>query len=212
MPTAARPTASSASHAPSDLPRIGPNAIIQTAGVLRDRIGEERAATLLRHSTGYDLHALPVDMVDEREPLALVQAVRREFGPSHSAAIMREAGQRTAEYLLANRIPLIAQFVMRLAPQPIGLAILLRAMKSNAWTFAGSGRFEYRQTRAGTELTFGSCAMCRGMLSSVPMCDFYAGTFEHLVQVLVSETVYVVEVECIAHGGRYCRFALQGMT
>lgn len=212
MPTAARPTASSVSHAPSDLPRIGPNAIIQTARVLRDRVGAERAATLLLRATGYDLHALPTDMVDEREPLALVQAVRQEFGPSHSAAIMREAGQRTAEYLLANRIPQIAQWVMRLAPQSIGLSILLKAMKSNAWTFAGSGQFEYRQAKAGTELTFGSCAMCRGMLSSLPMCDFYAGTFEHLIQVLVSETVHVVEVECIAHGGRCCRFALQGMT
>jgi divinyl protochlorophyllide a 8-vinyl-reductase len=212
MHTAARPTASSASHAPSDVPRIGPNAIIQTAGVLRDRVGAERAATLLLRATGYDLHALPTDMVDEREPLALVQAVLREFGPAHSASIMREAGQRTAEYLLGNRIPGVAQWVMRLAPRRVGLAILLKAMKSNAWTFAGSGSFEYRQSKSGTELTFGSCAMCRGMLSSVPMCDFYAGTFEHLIQVLVCETVHVVEVECIAHGGRYCRFALQGMT
>lgn len=212
MHTAARPTAPSASHAPSEPPRIGPNAIIQTAGVLRDRVGAERAGTLLLRATGYDLHALPTDMVDEREPLALVQAVVQEFGPSHSAAIMREAGQRTAEYLLGNRIPKAAQWVMRMAPRPVGLAILLKAMTANAWTFAGSGRFDYHQTGTGTELTFGSCAMCRGMLSSVPMCDFYAGTFEHLMQVLVCETVHVVEVECIAHGGRCCRFALQGMT
>lgn len=54
--------------------------------------------------------------------------------------------------------------------------------------------------------------MCRGMLSSVPMFDFYAKTFERLIQDLVSETAHVVEVECIAHGGRCCRFALQGMT
>ncbi len=212
MPTAARPTAFSASHAPFDIPRIGPNAIIQTAGVLRDRIGTERAGALVRRATGYDLHALPAHMVDEREPLALVQAVLMEFGPSHSAAIMREAGQRTAEYLLGNRIPKPVQWVMRLAPQPVGLSILLKAMKSNAWTFAGSGSFEYAQTGSGTELTFRSCAMCRDMLSSVPMCDFYAGTFEQLIKVLVCATVHVVEVECIAHGGRCCRFALQGMT
>jgi len=38
--------------------------------------------------------------------------------------------------------------------------------------------------------------MCRDMLSSVR----------------VSETVYVVDVECITDGGRCCRFALQGMN
>ncbi len=122
--------------------------------MLRDRVGAERAATPVLRATGYDLHALPTEMVDEREPLALVRAVLKEFGPSHSAAIMREAGQRTAEYLLGNRIPIVAQWVMRLAPRSVGAAILLKAMQSNAWTFAG------------TELTFGSCAMCRGMLSS----------------------------------------------
>lgn len=117
-----------------------------------------------------------------------VGAERQEFGPAHSAAIMREA------------------------PPSVGLAILRKTMTSNARTFAGSGQFEYQQTKTGTELPFGSCAMCRAELSSVRMCDFYAGTFEHLIQVLVSATVHVVAVECIAHGGRCCRFALQGMT
>lgn len=186
--------------------RIGPNTIIQLAHVLRDRFGESTASTLLFESTGYAMGALPAAMVDEREAQAFVQRVVRALGEERGAPVLREAGTRTADYLMANRIPRAAQLVMKLLPQRAGLAVLLKAMQANAWTFAGSGSFGVKRTATGAELIFHACAMCRDMHSQGPVCDFYAGTFEHLIRTLVSPRAMVREVECQARGAHCCRF------
>lgn len=186
--------------------RIGPNTIIQIAQVLRDRFGESTAATLLFESTGYAMGALPAAMVDEREAQAFVQTVMRSLGEDRGARVLHEAGHRTATYLMANRIPHAAQWVMKLLPKRAGLAVLLKAMQANAWTFAGSGSFGVKRTPKGAELTFHACAMCRDMHSHGPVCDFYAGTFEHLIRSLVSPRATVREVECQALGAHCCRF------
>lgn len=213
VPGASPAPSSPAAQADAGMPiaRIGPNAIIQSAHVLRDRLGAPVADRLLRIATGYDLAHLPHEMVDEREPLALVHTVMDALGEARATQMLREAGQRTADYLLATRIPRPAQWVMRVAPRRAGLALLLRAMAANAWTFAGSATFTVVRARAVTTLSFHDCAMCRGIEASGPMCDFYAGTFEHLIRTLVAPRAEVVEVECQAHGGRDCRFEVRGI-
>lgn len=211
----APPTALAGSPAPSShstgeaFGRIGPNAIIQSAHVLRDRLGAAEAERLLQLATGYDMAHLPHAMVDEREPLSLVRTVMDELGEARATSILREAGQRTADYLLANRIPRPAQWVMRAAPRRVGLALLLKAMAANAWTFAGSGTFSVLRSHGTTSLCFHDCAMCRGIEATGPMCDFYAGTFEHLIRTLIAPQARVVEVECQAHGGHDCRFEVR---
>jgi divinyl protochlorophyllide a 8-vinyl-reductase len=187
---------------------IGPNAIIQTAAVLRDRLGDADAERLLYDATGRRFSGLPEEMVDEREVQALVRVVMASLGETQGTAVLREAGARTGDYLLANRIPKPVQWLMRLSPRAIGMSLLLRAMKSNAWTFAGSGDFATRQVGRCTELTFESCAMCRDMHAANPMCDFYAGTFERLISVLVARGAQVRETECMALGDALCRFAV----
>jgi divinyl protochlorophyllide a 8-vinyl-reductase len=216
------------SHAPSDaLPaqatgascptghgapaRIGPNAIIQVAHVLRDRCGAAVADPLLQHATGYTLATLPHEMVDEREARALSGAVIDTFGDGRARPMLHEAGVRTGDYLMAHRIPRLAQWVMRVAPHRVGLAILLKAMQQHAWTFAGSGRFTVSRMPAGTELRFDDCAMCRDMQRANVACDFYAGTFERLIRTLVTPAAQVREVECLAHGGQCCRFLVTGV-
>jgi divinyl protochlorophyllide a 8-vinyl-reductase len=194
-----------------DPPRIGPNAIIQVAGALRDRFGALLAEPLVHDATGYSMSAMPSDMVDEREAQALMRAVVDKVGPWLACSVMREGGHRTGDYLLANRIPRIAQWAMRLAPRRVGLALLLRAMSANAWTFAGSGQFCVRPTSGIPELVFEHCTMCRDMHADRAMCDFYAGTFERLIQAVVSRYASVVEVECMAHGGSACRFEIHGV-
>ncbi|MCE2899839.1 MAG: bacteriochlorophyll 4-vinyl reductase [Gemmatimonas sp.] len=221
MRIVAPPTVPGASPAPSSpaaqadtggpIARIGPNAIIQSVYVLRDRLGAGEADRLLRRATGYDLAHLPHEMVDEREPLALVRTVMDALGEPQATRVLREAGRHTADYLLAHRIPRPAQWIMRAAPRRVGLALLLRAMAANAWTFAGSATFTVVRARAVTTLSFHDCAMCRGIESAGPMCDFYAGTFEHLTRALVTPRAEVVEVECQAHGGRDCRFEVRGI-
>jgi divinyl protochlorophyllide a 8-vinyl-reductase len=191
--------------------RIGPNTIIQVAGVLRDRLSPSFAEAILRDATPYSMTSMPSDMVDEREAQAVVQALVKRVGAVTATPVLREAGYRTGDYLLANRIPGFAQLIIRLAPRRIGLAILLKAMAANAWTFAGSGHFHIVKARRTPELVFGDCAMCRDMHEDQPMCDFYAGTFERLIAELVAPDVRVTEVECMAQGGTVCRFQLHNV-
>jgi divinyl protochlorophyllide a 8-vinyl-reductase len=191
--------------------RIGPNTIIQLAHVLRERYGEYLASTLLFESTGYAMTALPGAMVDEREAQAFVQRVMQQLGERPGAQVLHEAGRRTADYLMANRIPQAAQWVMKALPTRAGLSLLLKAMQANAWTFAGSGAFSVRTHANGADLTFHACAMCRDMHSEGPVCDFYAGTFEHLIRTLVAPRAQVVEVECQAQGAHCCRFEVTGV-
>jgi divinyl protochlorophyllide a 8-vinyl-reductase len=82
-------------------------------------------------------------------------------------AVLREAGQRTAEYLLANRIPRPAQWLLRVLPASIGMRLLSRAMAQHAWTFAGSGHFRVRFGRP-PEFTIDDCPLCRGLALEAP--------------------------------------------
>lgn len=214
----ARPTVLGASPEPSDTQAplvtaalIGPNAIIQVAKVLAERLGNPRAEALVQESTGYSLGALPEHMVPETEALALTTHVMRQLGEGPATSVLHEAGLRTGDYLLANRIPRVAQWVIGVLPKRAGLGILLKSMMAHAWTFAGSGTFSVRRIGAEVELSFHSCAMCRELASDGPVCDFYAGTFERLVTTLVSRTAIVREVECHAQGGHCCRFVISGL-
>lgn len=192
--------------------RIGPNTIIQLSHVLRERYGEYLASALLFESTGYAMTALPGAMVDEREAQAFVRLVMQQLGERPAAAVLHEAGHRTADYLMANRIPRPAQWIMKALPRRAGLSLLLKAMRANAWTFAGSGAFSVHTHARGADLVFHACAMCRDMYALEPVCDFYAGTFEHLIRSLVAPRAQVREVECQAQGGHCCRFEVTGIA
>jgi divinyl protochlorophyllide a 8-vinyl-reductase len=188
--------------------RVGPNVVIQIARVARERIGEAFADALLRDTTPYTMDRMPHEMIDQREAQGIVRELVSRVGVPMAVGVLREAGERTAEYLLAHRIPRVAQWVMRLLPRPIGLGLLLRAMSANAWTFAGSGAFRVLPSAPWPMLEFGQCAMCAGMHEHEPMCHFYGGAFEQLIRRLIAPTATVREVECIAQGGRVCRFMI----
>ncbi len=188
--------------------RIGPNAVIRTAHVLRDRYGVARAQALLAEATGRSLSDLPTHMVDEAEVRALVRTCLLHLGHRQTQAVLREAGQRTAEYLLAHRIPRPVQWLLRVLPAPIGLRVLSRAMARHAWTFAGSGRFTVRHARR-PEFAIHDCPLCRGLTLPAPVCDFYAGTFEELLARLVRRDTCVAQVESAASGGAACRYEVR---
>lgn len=196
---------------PPDMPRIGPNTIIQVAAVLRDRLSPCFAEVVLRDATRYTLSSMPTRMVDEREAQGVVRSLVTRMGATAATSVLREAGSRTAEYLLAARIPKLAQLVIRLAPRRLALALLLKAMTANAWTFAGSGHFHVESVGRTPELVFDNCPMCRGMHAELPMCDFYAGTFERLIGVLVACDVRIEEIACMAQGAPSCRFTIHGV-
>jgi divinyl protochlorophyllide a 8-vinyl-reductase len=195
---------------PDQMARIGPNAIIQLVAAIAHRWGPETAAALLSEATAYTPETLPHDMVDEREPLALVRLLLDRMGADAAAPVLHDAGVRTARYLLANRIPPLAQWVIGRLPRRLGLEVLLRAIGAHAWTFAGSGEFTVGWHRGWPTLSFTGCAMCRGLTFHRPICAYYAGTFEHLFRTLVAEDITVTEVACQAQGVPRCRFLVAG--
>lgn len=199
----------SATHAPAPdkgPARIGPNAIIRVAEALRTQHGEAVTAELFRRA-GLEkyLPAMPGQMVDEGEVITLHQLLRPALGAESARAVAREAGLRTGDYLLANRIPRPAQFILRLLPPALASRVLLRAIGGHAWTFAGSGRFS-AESAGKARLSIAGCPLCRGTTAEHPVCDYYAATFERLYRTLVSRRATVVETECQAVGAPACVF------
>ena len=196
-----------AAAAPAAAARIGPNAVLRLAEALRALAGEAAAervferAGQLRH-----LRVPPTAMVDEREVAALYAALRAEPDGALVHGAAREAGTRTALYLLAHRIPRPVQVLLRRLPPALASRLLLLGIGGHAWTFAGSARFGCVPIRRGVRLTLTGNPLCRGVVADEPVCGFYAATFERLYQELVSRRAKVREVACEAAGSAACVF------
>jgi divinyl protochlorophyllide a 8-vinyl-reductase len=189
--------------------RIGPNAIIRVAEALPGYVGIDVTRGLFE-SVGLAryLQTPPQEMVDETEVARLHAALRHALGAGPAGQVARDAGHRTADYLLAHRIPKPVQALLKMLPAPLAARVLLSAIGRHAWTFAGSGEFT---SRAGVPVTLQIRAnpMCRELRSDVPACDFYAATFERLFRVLVHPSSSVIETACEACGDAACRFEIR---
>jgi divinyl protochlorophyllide a 8-vinyl-reductase len=188
--------------------RIGPNAIIRVAEALPSYVGADVTHGLFESAglAGY-LLAPPQQMVDEAEVARLHAALRQALGSGLAGQVARDAGRRTADYLLAHRIPKPVQVLLKFLPAPLAARVLLSAIRRHAWTFAGSGEFTARAGRPVTLQIRGN-PMCRDLRSDTPACDFYAATFERLFRVLVHPASSVIETACEACGDDACRFQI----
>lgn len=192
-----------------DRARIGPNAIIRVAEALDAQLGEADRADIFRAAgLGAYLQAMPDSMVDEREVIALHQRLRPTLGAARAREVAREAGLRTGDYLLANRIPRAAQILLRVLPPFLASRVLLKAISRNAWTFAGSGVFS-AQPGHPVRISIEGCPLCRDVTADEPICDYYAATFERLFRVLVSRHATVTETACQAMGAPACLFEVR---
>ncbi|MGO3930166.1 bacteriochlorophyll 4-vinyl reductase, partial [Rhodopseudomonas pseudopalustris] len=153
----------------------------------------------------------PTAMVDERPVAAIHRTVRRLLPPQQAAAILDDAGRRTGDYILANRIPKLAQTVLKIMPAPIAARMLTKAIGAHAWTFAGSGKFS---SRVGKTVVFEIAAnpLCAGEHADHQVCVWHAAVFQRLFQVLVSPYTRVTETTCGARGDDCCRFVADWTT
>jgi divinyl protochlorophyllide a 8-vinyl-reductase len=189
--------------------RIGPNALIRAAEAARARLGEtETQAVFTAAGLARRLLVEPGSMVPEDEVTSLHVALRRRAGTATAREIGYEAGVRTADYLLANRIPRPVQWVLRALPAGPSARLLSKAIARHAWTFAGSGTFTVRAGRP-LELSVEACPVCRGAQSGETLCDYYTGTFERLFRRLVSARADVREIACEARGEGACVFEVR---
>lgn len=193
--------------------RIGPNAITRVAQVLPARIGERATAALFEIAglAGY-LRQPPEQMVLEAEVRRLHETLRERLGAPMAAEVGRAAGTATGDYLLAHRIPKPLQAVLRRLPAWLAARMLLAAIRRNAWTFVGSGHFSASRPGPrdrGVDLAIRGNPLCVGQQAEVPVCDFYAATFERLFGALVHPQARVEEVACEACGADACRFEIR---
>lgn len=189
--------------------RIGPNAIIQTVGALEEAWGRAATEDFLRRIGRDDLvERLPSAMVDEQEFIALIEALRAEAGLVEAGRILARSGERTADYLLAHRIPAPARRLLPWLPPALGLRILLKAIAAHAWTFAGTGRFSFAVSRDRAVVQLVDCPEARGVVAAEPVCRYYERCFQTLFQTLITKRVRVGETACAACGADACVFTV----
>lgn len=129
---------------------IGPNALTQTAAALRALEGEDAALLVFTHAgLVRRLCVPPATMVPAREAAALMASLAECLAPASALAVAVESGRRTADYLLAHRIPRAAQRLLRAAPRPLAAWALGRAVVAHAWTFAGAAGVRVGLRRGG---------------------------------------------------------------
>lgn len=185
---------------------IGPNAITRFAEALEARCGAGMTARVFAQAgLPHHLHSPPEAMVAEGDVVALHRAARALLPPEVFEAVARDAGERTARYLLAHRIPLAVQRLLRLLPPGLAARVLAGAIARHAWTFAGSGRFRVDR---GPPLAFviADGPLGRGLQTATPACGYFAATFEGLFRELIHPEARVTETACQAAGAPACVF------
>jgi divinyl protochlorophyllide a 8-vinyl-reductase len=183
--------------------RIGPNAVIQLGETLAAH-GEDRLAGEIYLAAGCPdwLARPPQAMVEEDAVVRLHRALWRLAAREQAAAYAREAGMRTGDYILANRIPAPARMLLRLMPAPIAARLLVEAISAHAWTFAGSGRFS---AQAGTPVIV---EIADNPLAGPEGCVWHTAVFRRLFQSLVHAESDVRETACCGAGAPACRFEI----
>lgn len=165
--------------------KIGPNAILQVFAVLEEIGGPMQCnAVAGMAGLGQYLTAPPSTMVNEGEVVRLHRAIRACLPHEAATAALDRAGRRTADYILANRIPQAAQWMLRRLPAAWAGRLLLRAISQHAWTFAGSGSFSYLIGQP-TVLQLADCPACLEVYGPQEPCTYYAATLEGLFAALV---------------------------
>ncbi len=192
------------------LGRIGPNAVLQLVAALQAAGREALLPDLFAaaHCPGLLIEP-PQTMVDERAVARLFRAVHVALAQADALLIMSDAGRRTADYVLAHRIPKPAQAVLKALPAFAARPALAAAISKHAWTFAGSGKMTvaYRPT-----LTFeiaDNPLSVTGRNGVPGPCAWHAAVFTRLFQALVGTDLHFAETACCSRGEAACRFELR---
>ncbi|MDJ0821113.1 MAG: bacteriochlorophyll 4-vinyl reductase [Paracoccaceae bacterium] len=182
--------------------RIGPNAILQMLPVVEAQLGPDALRDLMDRA---HVHVPSGDHMIPEGPAARLHQQLRALWPERAAGIAAQAGRGTAEYILAHRIPRLAQVVLRALPAPLAARLLSQAIARNAWTFAGSGRFE---ALSPWDFVIHDNPIVRGERSAAPLCHWHAAVFETLYRRLVHPAAICRETHCAGNGGSTCQFSL----
>ncbi len=208
MTTTATPTPDATAPFEDAPSRIGPNAIIRVAEALTEACGDQACAEVFAAAgLSHYLAEPPIAMVDEAEVTALQQALWAGLAPEAAEQVAWTAGVKTGDYVMAHRIPKPAQALLKVLPAPLASRLFLPAIARHAWTFAGSGQFTAAAGQP-VRITIAGCPVCRGQQATAPRCAYYAGTFERLFRVLVTDRARARQTACTAAGAPACSFEI----
>ncbi|NTV99896.1 MAG: bacteriochlorophyll 4-vinyl reductase [Oscillochloris sp.] len=187
--------------------KIGPNSIIQTIAALREAYAPDELPDLLAGGAEQYLSQLPHEMIPESQFHALVELLTARLGVERAGAILYRSGERTADYVRANRIPAPIRTLLGLLPGPLSLRILLPAISKHAWTFAGSGQFTFSLGWMPT-VSIGKPADRDTSGIAAVLCRYYCGAFTQMFRRLVSQRIVLQETSCQARGGNACVYQI----
>lgn len=182
--------------------RIGPNAIIQLIPPLQSAYGVAACEAVFRRA-GIPrlLHEPAAEMVPELAVRSLFDALQQELGPAAAAAILKLAGEGTAQYVMRNRIPAAVRVLLKTLPGPVAARLLLGAIGRNAWTFAGSGRFSFVAGRPHV-ITISNNPI------ATPGCPWHLAVFTTMFRALASGSAELSHDACIGLGQACCRYTI----
>ncbi len=187
------PASAAEAHTASPLPargRMGPNAVTRLAEALAEAgLSPQAEAIFASANVPQHLATPPAAMVDERDVLALHQALSATLDMEQAVRIAARAGELTGDYLLANRIPRLAQRFLRALPRPLAAALLCNAIARHAWTFAGSGTFTH--TMAGSRGRQANIAAAPLLAAGASADAYFAATFARIFQAMLGPTLRV---------------------
>jgi divinyl protochlorophyllide a 8-vinyl-reductase len=118
---------------------IGPNAVLKAVEVMEERLGHAETQAILADA---QITRLPSGehMIPEVEALRLHRWLALH-DPMGAFVIAEEAGLRTADYIMANRIPRAVCWLLKRLPAALAAPMLMAAIRKHAWTFVGAGDF-----------------------------------------------------------------------
>lgn len=160
---------------------IGPNAVLKAVAVMEERLGHAETAAILADA---QIVRLPSGehMIPEIEALRLHRWLALH-APTGALEIAEQAGARTADYIIAHRIPKLAVWLLRRLPALLAAPLLMAAIRQHAWTFVGAGLFT---PQGAWRFTIDRSAA----RDSLPLPDslffWYAAVFTRLYRVLVA--------------------------
>lgn len=182
---------------------VGPNAILQCQPALMSLGGEDLTRRIYAEAglSGL-LDSPPQAMVPQDEVFALHRAIMDGLTPEEGARVAWDAGARTGDYIVENRIPRLARLVLRAMPARLSGPALLRAIERHAWTFAGDADV-YQEITPIMRL-----AILDNPLAMGP-CNWHRAVLQTIFRRLVSRRAHVRETRCCGQGHPACIFEIE---
>ncbi len=191
------------------------NALVRQAFMAAEEVMGTNGLNAVLRSAELDQyidHMPPDDMepaIETKQYSQFNEAIEEFYGRA-GKGILQRVGRASFQYGVNEQAALlgIAGAALKVLPQKQRIKFILNALvnalkKTNprveAWSGELDGKLVYIEP---------TCAICYGRTSDRPICHLYIGTLSEAVKWATGKEYEVTETECVANGGRYCRFEI----